>query len=80
MGARWSLNLLGDWAWRRGAVLVTDSQQPELEDTVWGLCGLDLVGFTFPAPPSTVGTAAPRGETQTFSRPETQVVQLWCSC
>ena len=48
--------------------------------TPYGACAAWTWSGSFPTPPSTVGTAAPRGETQTFSRPETQVVQLWCSC
>ena len=50
VGDRWSLNLLGDWAWRRCDVLLTDAEQPGAEDAVWGLCGLDLVGLHFPDP------------------------------
>jgi hypothetical protein len=50
VGDEWSLNLLGDWAWRRGEAMVTDAEQPEAEDAVWDLCGLDLVGLHFPDP------------------------------
>lgn len=49
-GDGWSLNLLGDWKWCRGEVVVTDAQQPDAEDAVWDLCGLDVVGLRFPNP------------------------------
>ena len=32
VGELWSLTLLGDWAWCRGDVLVTDAEQPGAED------------------------------------------------
>ena len=47
-GDRWSLNLLGVWAWRRGELLVTGADSPDAEDAVWDLCGLDLVAVHFP--------------------------------
>lgn len=50
LGDEWSLNLLGEWAWRRGEVYVTSAEQPNAEDVVWDLCGLDLVGLDFPDP------------------------------
>ena len=50
MGDGWSLNLLGDWTWSRGELVVTDADQPDAEDAVWDLCGLDLVGLHFPDP------------------------------
>jgi hypothetical protein len=40
IGDRWSLNLIGEWEWRRGPVVVTDQDQPDAEDAVWNLCGL----------------------------------------
>lgn len=50
VGDEWSLNVVGDWAWRRGEVLVAAAGQPDVEDVVWDLCGLDLVGLHFPDP------------------------------
>lgn len=48
VGDDWSLNLLGEWSWRKGEVRVTDAEQPDAADAVWDMCGLDLVGLHFP--------------------------------
>lgn len=48
IGERWSLNFVGEWAWRRQGVLVTGGNQPGAEDVVWDLCGVQLLGANFP--------------------------------
>jgi hypothetical protein len=50
VGDHWSLNLMGDWAWQRDAVVVTDSDQPTAEHAVWDLCGMQVVEVRFPDP------------------------------
>src|SRR5262245_47165830 len=50
IGERWSLALLGEWAWLRDGVVVTDWDHPTAEDAVWDLCGLELIGVHFPDP------------------------------
>ena len=50
IGDRWSLNLVGEWAWRRGPVVVTDQDQADAEDAVWNLFGLHLIAVNFPDP------------------------------
>lgn len=53
IGDRWSLAVVGDWAWLRNGVLVTDWDAPEAEDAVWDLCGLDVLGAEFSGASST---------------------------
>lgn len=50
IGERWSLAVVGVWTWHREGVLVTGWDQPGAEDTVWDLCGLELLGADFPDP------------------------------
>ncbi len=50
VGERWSVALLAEWTWRRDSVVVTDWDTPRAEDVVWELCGLELLGVSFPDP------------------------------
>lgn len=50
IGERWSLAVVGEWAWHRGGVRVTGWDEPSAEDAVWDLCGSELVGVKFPNP------------------------------
>lgn len=50
IGDRWSLALIGEWTWRRGDQVAATFGEPNTEDAVWDLCGLDLVDVRFPDP------------------------------
>lgn len=50
IGERWSLVLVGHWTWHRNGAPVTGWDQPDSEDAVWDLCGLELLRVNFPDP------------------------------
>lgn len=49
VGEKWSLALLGSWAWHRDDVVVTQRGEQSAADAVWDLCGLDLLAVRFPS-------------------------------
>ncbi|MCF6379070.1 hypothetical protein L2K70_15745 [Nocardioides KLBMP 9356] len=44
MGERWSLALLGPWAWTRASTVEVDWRDDDAEHRVWDLCGMDVLG------------------------------------
>lgn len=44
IGERWSLVLLGPWAWTRAGAVEVDWRDDVAEHRVWDLCGKDVVG------------------------------------
>lgn len=43
IGDRWSLALVGPWAWRRTGGVAVDWRAYEAEHVIWELCGLDVI-------------------------------------
>jgi hypothetical protein len=45
VGNGWALALTGTWFWRAGGLVRAGAGEPDAEDSVWDLCGHDLVGI-----------------------------------